>query len=336
MDGQPPTPNEIVANHVDRVERGFQLLFSNYEEFRKLLEKGLKFRNSQRIPEKLTMFENRFFSEELLEALTSGGSSFSTLGTGFIWDRLSKNRIVVRAFGQMSPNAFADHHLDGSLLGEHLQADTFRNLFFPASSLPERYAHAIVAIDVLKDGKENRGSGFVIQSKEAGRALLITCRHNVDPDDGITIKAVKTALGEDVKCGPCVMSDSYDIAVFPILEERKGVLFQLGQDAKIFEETYTMGFPNVPGAFPTLIGHRGEVNGNAHLYIQKSPAIIISNLVSPGSSGCVVATRQGQCVGMTIRWLEGEWDNEKMRFSAALPSSLLKKFVSDIKTAGKL
>ena len=72
---------------------------------------------------------------------------------------------------------------------------------------------------------------------------------------------------------------------------------------------------------PVLTGHRGEVNAIADLYVQRSPAIIISNLVAPGSSGGPVLTVDGRCVGMTIRWLEGEMeDGEKTRFSAALPA----------------
>ena len=90
----------------------------------------------------------------------------------------------------------------------------------------------------------------------------------------------------------------------------------------MFDEVYTLGYPNVPGAMPVLMGHRGEVNAVADLYLQKSPAIIISNLVAPGSSGCPVITADGRCVGMTISWLEGEADGgARTRFSAALPAA---------------
>ena len=76
------------------------------------------------------------------------------------------------------------------------------------------------------------------------------------------------------------------------------------------------------------------MNGRANLYVEKCPALIISNLVSPGNSGGPVLTRDGHCVGMTINWLEGEHLEggkiERMRFAAALPAQLLREAIVEL------
>ena len=90
--------------------------------------------------------------------------------------------------------------------------------------------------------------------------------------------------------------------------------------AEVFDDVYTLGFPKVPGSQSILLGHRGEVNAITDHYLQRCRLLVISNLVSPGSSGGPVLDRYGRCVGMTVDWLEGEWAGEKARFSAALPA----------------
>ena len=132
-----------------------------------------------------------------------------------------------------------------------------------------------------------------------------------------------------MQLGKIALSDRYDIAVAPLAHDVAGPCFALSDLVEVFDEVFTLGFPMVPRAESVLVGHRGEMNGRAKLYIEQCPALLISNLVSPGSSGGPALTRDGHCVGMTINWLEGEWGRqeklEKMRFSAALPAELVRE-----------
>lgn len=58
--------------------------------------------------------------------------------------------------------------------------------------------------------------------------------------------------------------------------------------------------------------------------MEKDEVLIISNLVAPGSSGGPVLDRAGRCVGMTIQWLEGEYEGAGYsKFSAAMPKSVI-------------
>lgn len=318
------TPDRLYAEHIADFKKFMPLIFTAKDEFRARIQAGLKFKNSQHVDKKLALLEMDFFSEELLEALLSGGNSFAPLATHLIWQRLEEAKIVVKALGAM-PNVLVDHHIDLGALSRHIVYDTLHNIFFPPANLPRRYQEAIVAVDVVKDGDERRGSGFVINNEKNNRDYIVTCRHNVDVLDGIDIKEISTVSGEKLEYADLVVSTKYDVAVMTLLKPTKGPPFYLGNDIEMFDDVYTLGYPSLPGALPVLLGHRGELNARAELYVEKCPALIISNLVSPGSSGCPVLNRAGRCVGMTIRWLEGEWGQEKMRFSAALPSAVIQE-----------
>jgi len=254
-----------------------------------------------------------------------------------MWDVLLRAQIFVRQWrGNAGDQRHADHQIDTRRLLDHLRDGTFCNLFHPPSALVTHYAPSVVAIDVATaSGGCSRGSGFVVSIDDSGKCWLVTCRHNVDPNEGITVTAITSAAGRALEVGDPYLSEACDVAIYPLVGDFNSTPIVLHDAGEVFDDVYTLGFPRVPGAQPLMLGHRGEINGRAHLYLRKCEAIIISNLVSPGSSGCPVLDKNGRCLGMTIRWLEGEWGGEKARFSAALPAStLLAEFVELRKTKG--
>lgn len=307
------------------VENRFSLLFINPPAALELIKAGLKFKCARQIDGPLRLLsEMNLFSEDLLEAMVSGGESFKPAAVAFIWERLVAARLVRRSFGS-NWGAIVDHLLDPMLIRTHLRDDTFRNLFSAPAALPKRYASALLAVDVKKkDGADARGSGFLIV--QAGRPWVVTCRHNVDPADDIMEVRISDVNGIPVAIGTPILSSDHDIALYHVADPI-GPAFRLTPDAAMFDEVYTLGYPSIPGAQSLVVGHRGEVNGLADLYLQRTPALLISNLVAPGSSGCPVLLRDGHCVGMTMRWLEGQYDDERLRYSAALPASVISDFI---------
>jgi hypothetical protein len=304
-------------------EQRLRLMFDDTQSYETLIERGLNFSNRTNVAEKLRLTQSNYFSLELFQSLICGGESYRTGPVNFIWSRLVAARIMIPAFGHM-PGAFVDHAIDVPTLLEHLHGETFLNLFAPPSALPERYGNAILAIDVERNGTPYRGSGFIAQSSHDAFPKIVTCRHNIDPADGIVVQSVTTASGRTLKTGASIFSDRYDLCILPLADEVQSPVFRFNKMVEMFDEVFTLGYPSLPGAMPVLTGHKGEVNAIADLYVQRSPAIIISNLVAPGSSGGPVLTADGRCAGMTIRWLEGEMeDGEKTRFSAALPASAI-------------
>ena len=329
-----------VAEYAKLAEHWFDLSFADPTAFEARLRAGLRFHGPDQYEEnkiKLTKHLG-LFSLELFQAMICGGESFKPMLVSILWDRLLDAGIIVKSMPVVKGIPFADHQIIQPILLWHLKDGTFINLFTPPARLPDRYAHAVASIDVLKDGNQSRGTGFVVVHDR--RQYFVTCKHNVDPADGISVEAVVSAADEAVQLSEVILSDRYDIAVARLKREVSGPCFALSDIIEVFDEVFTLGYPYVPRAEAMLVGHRGEMNGRASLYVEKCPALIISNLVSPGSSGGPVLTRDGHCVGMTINWLEGEWGRnnqsdekeklEKMRFSAALPADLIRETIAEI------
>jgi hypothetical protein len=308
-------------------EQRLRLMFDDPADYHALIAKGLSFQHRPNPTEKLNLLKSGYFSLELFQALICGGSPYEMAPVNYIWQRLVASRIVAPSFGHM-PGAFADHSIDTPVLLEHLRGDTFQNLFAPPAALADRYSDALLSIDVLKEDQPYRGSGFIAKATHNRPSFIVTCRHNLDPNAGIEVQAITTASGLVLVAGEPIFSDLHDLCILPLVEDVAAPAFRFSTSATMFDDVYTLGYPNLPGALPVLMGHRGEVNAIADLYLQKSEAIIISNLVAPGSSGCPVLLSDGWCVGMTISWLEGEVaGGEKTRFSAALPAAAILAFI---------
>jgi len=327
----PPHQDPVFQEQFQIVEERFRLMFSDTAEVRSIIDKGLRFsRPTQNIENKLNLFERNFFSEELLQALICGGSQYKLSPISYIWQRLVDNRIMLKSTGHF-PGILVDHQMDIVALLRHLEDNTFANLFAPPSNLLSRYGGAIVAVDVTTaPGDLHRASAFIVQLQPHGSIYLVTCKHNVDPAEGIVVNALTTADGESLFVEQFVLSEAHDIAFARLRVEPDEPVFRFAEIPQVFDEVYTVGFPHVPRAQPVLLGHRGEVNGIADLYREACSVIVISNLVSPGSSGCPVLAADGHCVGMTIQWLEEKWgeeSEERMRFSVALTPDLIKSFL---------
>ncbi|WP_422343436.1 S1 family peptidase [Parasphingorhabdus sp.] len=305
------------------------MLFENASLFRATVASGLSFMNSANADSKLNLMDRNLFSEELLQAMICGGKSYKSGPVNYIWKCLVERELVIRATGYM-PGAFVDHNLVLPLILEHLRSKTLSNIFAPPAALIERYKNAVVAIDVHNSsGSRSRGTGFFAVEENSNSGLLYTCKHNVDPDAGIEILNITTAAGAVVEFGPPRCHPTEDLAVIPVGQfGASEPVFRFREEVEVFDEVYTLGYPKVPCAEAGVIGHRGEINGKVKLFVGGSDVLLISNLVSPGNSGGPVLDRDGFCVGMSIKWLEGEWDGERARFSAALPASLIKQFKS--------
>ncbi len=332
---------------VGRLENRLWLLFHDREKLEIIIREGLVRGAASDIDRKLEFWKNDFLSYDLFCAIIfdeAVGGELKT--TNFVWKRLIDAGVFVRVF-QDDWNMFFQFQTQLEKLYEYLSSDTFVNIFNPASSLYGRYKNAIVSIDVKKHGDLHRGSGFVARMESNRRFWIVTCKHNIDENAGIRIFEIRDAAGLILKIGKPVFSEKFDVAFIPIFEPIASPVFYLKNKIEIFDDVYTLGFPRVPQADAPMLGHRGEVNGFVKLYTQNCDAIVISNLVSPGSSGCPVLNADGRCVGMTINWLEGEWTNdqqnapitgsnvsksERARFSAALSSQDITEAFCEIRT----
>lgn len=324
-----PATREMVRTLVERLS----LYLFNQEAFLEIVSKGLAFYRDDGLRKtRLDMLKNGWVSMRVFHAMISGGQSYESGPVRFLWDCLERELVFVNTTGDMLPNSAFTHQINGKRLMELLLSNTLPNIFEPPASLAERYEAALLAVDVEKDGSPHRGSGFLLQGKTGPH--VVTCKHNVDPQIGITDVSFTTAKGNVLQVGDGRLHPTLDVACYPVSElDGAEPVFWPGERADLFDEVFTLGFPMVPGAHGSLLGHRGEINGHVELYLGSSPAILISNLVSPGSSGCPVISRDGLCVGMTMRWAEAHFGEEQARFSLALPIGQISAFVGDIQLA---
>jgi S1-C subfamily serine protease len=309
-----------------QVAERLSLSLTDWPEFRRVVEAGLHFTSARNVDEKLRLLDAGCFSEELLQALISGGESFLTGPVAYIWERLRDRQIVAAAFGASAgamSGVFVDHVMNRGRLAQFLLSDTFLNIFAPPSELLARYRHAIVSIDVTTPRGQSRGSGLIVDT--GTQPMLVTCRHNVDPADGIDVDLIKTSAGAQIIVTDFRLHPTTDIATMGVRSPVTGPLLRLSPDVAVFDEVYTLGYPAVPGVLdPGVVAHRGEVNGRVTTYTGGGQdLLLISNLISPGNSGGPLLDRDGFCVGMSTQWLEGEYGNERARFSAAIPADVI-------------
>lgn len=274
----------------------------------------------------------QLISAATFEALMGAGDSYKPMFVHEIWDALVRARIFIRQFREGRGDAMlADHLIDVHRLLEHLQDGTFANLFYSPHKLHERYSPAVVAIDVkTAQGDLKRGSGFIVKVDDTSSRWIVTCLHNVEPG-AVKVEAFTSGTGRAIEVGEPLLSEGYDVAFFPTRTDIQSTPLVLRDTGTIFDEVFSLGYPAVPRSESVLLGHRGEINARLNVIVDRHPAIIISNLVSPGSSGGPVLDREGRCVGMSIRWLEGEWDGERARFSAALPATIIRDELSRLR-----
>lgn len=314
--------------YVSKAEVALSAYLSNEGTFDSKLEAGIRFKginNHARVANTINLLRNAaMISSSTFEAMIGGGYAYTPMFVHEIWEALVRAKVFVRQFsGDRGDAELADHAIDKRLLLGHLRDSTFANLFDPPSRLHSRYAPVVVAIDVVfRNADVARGSGFIVRMDDTGLRWLFTCLHNVNPAE-VTVAGLMSATGQTIEVGPPLFSVRYDLAIYPVLTDVQGPALVLKDGGSVFDDVYTLGFPGVPRSEAGMLGHRGEINARVDVVADRHPALVISNLVSPGSSGGPVLDRQGRCLGMSIRWLEGEWGGEKARFSAALPASVL-------------
>lgn len=315
------------------VEERLCLFINDRDAFINIALKGAQFHLLQNAEARANNINSGWFSKEMMAAVISGGKEYKTGPLDYIWRSLVSAQCVIEHFGSIG-RPFYDSDLCVPVIKNFIETDNFQNIFYPPSNFVKRYSDAIVSIDVLDiNKKERRGSGFIFSDTEA-KKWLCTAYHNIKDNK---IVSIRNGKGEIVEIGEVLGISEADVSFSPIVSPISGPTFKFFKDLELFDDIYTFGFPLVPCVDSVLIGHRGELNGVGKNYINKTDTMIISNLISPGSSGGPILNKYGFCVGMSAAALEGHIQSEGLqhgplqRFSAGIPFYEIEKAFRELR-----
>jgi S1-C subfamily serine protease len=209
-----------------------------------------------------------------------------------------------------------------------IQRDILPNLLLGPSFIVKRYRSSVVAIEVEKNKDVHVGTGFFVDSKVHG-AVLVTAKHNIDPGEGVSV----LGLVGDSSSHYCIVSGwvshpTADLAYAPVELRGQPIPINLASSSEILEQTITLGFPKVSTAADAyLLAHRGELNAKIKSYQDSSEYHLISNIVSPGSSGSPVLNMDGEAIGVVVRSLETKHEGGVHTVSSAIPAESITAFI---------
>ena len=209
------------------------------------------------------------------------------------------------------------------------------NVLLGRQHVVKKYSPSVAAIIVQKDGIERVGTGFLVYNPFSGKPFtgtgyIITAKHNVDPGEGIEFLRFEspTAIQFNVLAGDWICHPELDMAAMPIATSQELMpIYPLGE-AAVLSRTISMGFPSIAtsdGLY--LLAHNGELNAVITSYLDKKDYLLISNNVSPGSSGGPVLDDSGLCIGMVVRALETEHEGGLTKTNAAIPAKEIQRFI---------
>ncbi|MEO1609929.1 MAG: serine protease [Pseudomonadota bacterium] len=183
------------------------------------------------------------------------------------------------------------------------------NVLLGPEHVVQKYRSSIPAVFAKKGDDDFTGTSFVATSNGiSNKYVLVTAKHNVDPDDGITFSDLSEPEG--VKYAKLqtewILHPELDIAIMPINFTKPPVSIFPVSSPTILSRTITLGYPRIATTNAHyVLAHGGEVNAIVNTY-KGEDRILISNAVAPGSSGSPVLDESGLCLGMVVNALEAK------------------------------
>ena len=266
--------------------------------------------------------------------LIEGQSHFTAPAVAAFLARLIDAGVVIDNYvvGLDQSSGITRYHWGRTNLSANVRLNAIDNIMYGSYYLPIKYKPSIPAVIVRKEGDEFIGTAFLTSNFTDGRQkVIITAKHNVDPEQGVDFLRYEFQSGAGVKNlrDEWILHDELDIALMPVESDSNIPVIYFNDDLAVLCQVVSLGYPSVSTAnSPFLLAHSGEINGIITNY-EGTDLAIISNLVSPGSSGGPVLDKRGLCVGMVISSLERQFLSGNSSFNAALPSKYLSDFVRD-------
>jgi Trypsin-like peptidase domain len=301
----------------------------------KTLSKGHNF--AQRKP----LLDLGFFSLTDLFSLLLGESKRTTLNSRTV-------SALLRRLADWSLVTDNDFEMSGQLVRYQWvkgQIELFAtlgildNVLLGRPHIVTKYTPSIPAIIVEKEGAEFVGTGFLIHDHHRGKhfdgnGFVVTAKHNVDPAENIRFLRFDSSASIEFTPGSADWHHHPTLDIAAMAVSVKGLvtpIYPFGEQL-VLSRTISLGYPKISttdGLY--LLAHSGELNAIVSSYMGGKKYLIISNNVSPGSSGRPILDDAGLCIGMVTRSFETEYDGGISKANAAIPASEIHAFIGSLR-----
>lgn len=287
----------------------------------------------------LSNFHNRkallesgyFDTQDFLQLLHAcgDGQGTSTLALMPLFRRLIEWGLIVdqSIFGA---RAFVSHKWNSGRIGLFVTLRIVDNVLLGPSYVARKYRASVPAVFVRKGDDQHTGTGFLATSRGNGKkSVLVTAKHNVDPQEGITWLGMNEPEGSVFKPtgGEWILHPALDLALLEVeCDEAIAPIFPIGTPS-VLTRTITLGYPGIATTDSSyLLAHGGELNAIVNTY-HGEDRLIISNVVAPGNSGGPVLDEAGLCLGVVVNSFETRHEGGIEKANSAIPAKHVLDFI---------
>ncbi len=283
---------------------------------------------------KFLLESGHFIGTDFLSLLHAcgDGAGQSMRFASFAVDKLSEWHLIEDS-GKLIPNSNIRYSWNKDLVRLFIDLGVIDNVIVGPSLIVQKYANSIPAIVVERGGEQFTGTGFLVSDPNKRDFFgILTAKHNVDNSSGL--KFIDFVSQNDVlfksDSENWLLSPDNDLAFMPLKNKMNAIPIYVMGSPIILSSVISLGYPKIATTDKNyLLAHRGEINAIVNSYFGDR-RIIISNSVSPGSSGGPILDDAGFCVGAVVSSFESFHDGGKNIANAAIPSDDILKFMRSL------
>jgi V8-like Glu-specific endopeptidase len=206
----------------------------------------------------------------------------------------------------------------------------------PITQLAEIYESSVYMVSIIKKETKDHQMGTAFK---VGNSVLLSCKHNFENIESYELRNFDGKVWADKNLKITRHPDTgIDLAIIELIngnDHFSGNTIQFGQKAKLGSPCLLMGYPNIPGAEPSLTIKELKVSSITPEYLEsKQKRIFFSEDIQGGFSGSPILDTTGRLIGLLIGSTgnsETTSDNGKSvnNFGKAIPIDEIKSWFSN-------
>ncbi|MBD8686489.1 MULTISPECIES: S1 family peptidase [unclassified Rhizobium] len=227
-------------------------------------------------------------------------------------------------------HAYVNYSWEQGRIGVFNDLRVVDNILFGASYVARKYRSSVPAVYVRRGEDEYTGTGFLVTNRvDRRKCVIVTAKHNVDPEDGITFIGLNEPNGSTFNpvSGNWILHPKLDLALLEVeCNDAIAPIFPVGYPL-VLTRTITLGYPRIATTDSSyLLAHSGELNAIVNTY-HGEDRLIISNVVAPGNSGGPVLDEAGLCLGVIVNSFETQHEGGVEKANSAIPAKHVLEFI---------